>query len=230
MSEIEIVSALTQLDFWPISKELNKEEIHSKWKLLIRYYHPDTNNSVAFKDGEKAQKVNQAHDFLIDNLEIVNKYIRKINNIQTEEEKRTQQEELRRQQEAKKQEELRRQQENQRKAQDEELERYVQEIIKKNEQKRTRNKIKSDESAFNFIFKFLIMLLALASAVISFISPNGNQDVEGTPLFVYNFMFVLPIVILTIIPSTRRKVFTYFVCPFLLFAAIIMMIGTLGLS
>ena len=218
MSEIEIVSALTQLDFWPISKELSKEEIHSKWKLLIRYYHPDTNNTAAFKDGEKAQKVNQAHDFLIDNLEIVNKYIRKINNIQTEEEIRKQQEELRRQQE------------NQRKAQDEELERYVQEIIKKNEQKRTRNKIKSDESAFNFIFKFLIMLLALASAVISFISPNGNQDVEGTPLFVYNFMFVLPIVILTIIPSTRRKVFTYFVCPFLLFAAIIMMIGTLGLS
>ena len=56
MSEIEIVSALTQLDFWPISKELSKEEIHSKWKLLIRYYHPDTNNSEHLKMVKKLKR------------------------------------------------------------------------------------------------------------------------------------------------------------------------------
>lgn len=53
---------------------------------LIRYYHPDVNKTAIFQDGEKAKKVNNAHDFLIANLNIVNAYIRKINNIKTEEE------------------------------------------------------------------------------------------------------------------------------------------------
>ena len=86
MGEIEIVSALNQLDLYPISKELTEEEIHTRWKQLIRYYHPDVNKTAIFQDGEKAKKVNSAHDFLIANLNIVNAYIRKINNIKTEEE------------------------------------------------------------------------------------------------------------------------------------------------
>ena len=74
------------MDLYPISKELTEEEIHTRWKQLIRYYHPDVNKTAIFQDGEKAKKVNNAHDFLIANLNIVNAYIRKINNIKTEEE------------------------------------------------------------------------------------------------------------------------------------------------
>ena len=85
MSEIEIVAALSQLDLYPIDHELTEDEINKKWKLLIKYYHPDINHTAAFQDGEKAKKVNSAHDFIIENLRVVNAYIRKINNIKSEE-------------------------------------------------------------------------------------------------------------------------------------------------
>ena len=86
MTEMEIVLALNELDMYPATKELTEEDIKKQWKLLIRYYHPDTNDTVAFQDGEKAKKVNNAKDMLIDNLIEVNAYIRKVNNIKSEEE------------------------------------------------------------------------------------------------------------------------------------------------
>ena len=52
--------------------------------------------------------------------------------------------------------------------------------------------------------------------------PNSLGQYIEKPLFAYIIVFALPIIILTVIPKTRRQLFTYFVNSFLLFAEVIM--------
>lgn len=119
MSEIEIVAALSQLDLYPIDHELTEDEINKKWKLLIKYYHPDINHTAAFQDGEKAKKVNSAHDFIIENLRVVNAYIRKINNIKSEEDLLKEKQEAERTRKAQEEAKRKAEEEAKRKAQEE---------------------------------------------------------------------------------------------------------------
>lgn len=237
MSEMEIVLALNELDMYPATSELTADDIKRKWKLLIRYYHPDTNDTAAFHDGEKAKKVNHAKDFLLDNLNTVNAYIRKVNNIKTEEEilKEKQEEERRAQQEYQRaQEELKRKQQEEYQKAQQEYQKAQQQTSQQNytysyDVKPNRSRgIYLQESIFNLVFKFTEMLIAIACVIIVGKSDIGFVGIEeGNSLFLYTAVFALPIVILTLIPGTRRKIFTYFVNTFLLFCCVVMTLGVI---
>lgn len=264
MTEMEIVLALNELDMYPATKELTEEDIKKQWKLLIRYYHPDTNDTVAFQDGEKAKKVNNAKDMLIDNLNEVNAYIRRVNNIKSEEEilrEKQQQaaEEFRRKQQQAAEEFRRKQQEEAYKKAQEEAKRqstynsssssgstysYNQSSTNYNSYSssstsssanktynnydynysyKAETKPVKKERKFNLIFKFTEMLIAIVCVIIAIASKKAFEiQTGGTPLFAYIIVFALPIIILTVIPKTRRQLFTYFVNSFLLFAEVIM--------
>jgi len=253
---MEIVLALNELDMYPATKELTEEDIKKQWKLLIRYYHPDTNDTVAFQDGEKAKKVNNAKDILIANLSEVNAYIRRVNNIKSEEEilrEKQQQaaEEFRRKQQQAAEEFRRKQQEEAQKQSTYNSNSSSSSSYSYNQSSTSNNSYSSSstssstnrtynnydynysykaetkpvkkESKFNLIFKFAEMLIAIVCVIIAIASKKSFEiQTGGTPLFAYIIVFALPVIILTVIPKTRRQLFTYFVNSFLLFAEVIM--------
>lgn len=82
--ETQLLLNLNELEF-DTSKELTVEEIKKHYKKLSLYYHPDHNDNEIFKDKQK--KINGAKEFLIDNLDEVNRYIRRVNHKETDEDK-----------------------------------------------------------------------------------------------------------------------------------------------
>lgn len=82
--ETQLLLNLNELEF-DTSTELTVEEIKKHYKKLSLYYHPDHNNNEIFKDKQK--KINGAKDFLINNLDEVNRYIRRVNYKETDEDK-----------------------------------------------------------------------------------------------------------------------------------------------
>ena len=285
MSDVEIISALNQLDFWPIEKELTEQEINKKWRLLMKYYHPDVNDTAVFKDGEKAKKVNAAHDFLIQNLEAVNEYIRKTLNGETNQSNTSRQENYeensrRAQQEAydddpefaaRAAEARRRAQQARKEAEEEtiysEYDRKSQASSSQRQQSYSSSYSSNDnysynsssttsssssstnyyntsststsptystevrkESTFNKIWMFSILGIGFIALIISMVgSIKNNIMLDDTPLFVYSLFMYIPIVIFTVIPKTRKQLFSTILNAFLLFAEVIMMLASLGL-
>ena len=82
--ETQLLLNLNELEF-DTSAELTVEEIKKHYKKLSLYYHPDHNNNEIFKDKQK--KINGAKEFLLDNLDEVNRYIRRVNHKETDEDK-----------------------------------------------------------------------------------------------------------------------------------------------
>ena len=74
MLDIKIlISSLTELDLLD-SKLLNEDDIRSQYRKLTKVYHPDVSPSM-FKDGKKFVKIQDAAEYLISNLEEVNRYL-----------------------------------------------------------------------------------------------------------------------------------------------------------
>lgn len=82
--ETQLLLNLNELEF-DTSQELTVEEIKSRYKKLSLHYHPDLNNNEIFRDKQK--KINSAKEFLLDNLDEINRYIRRINHKETDEDK-----------------------------------------------------------------------------------------------------------------------------------------------
>ena len=82
--ETQLLLNLNELEF-DTSRELTVEEIKSRYKKLSLHYHPDLNNNEIFRDKQK--KINSAKEFLLDNLDEINRYIRRINHNETDEDK-----------------------------------------------------------------------------------------------------------------------------------------------
>ena len=82
--ETQLLLNLNEFEF-DTSHELTVEEIKSRYKKLSLHYHPDLNNNEIFRDKQK--KVNSAKEFLLDNLDEINRYIRRVNHKETDEDK-----------------------------------------------------------------------------------------------------------------------------------------------
>lgn len=82
--ETQLLLNLNELEF-DTSEELTAEAIKSHYKKLSLYYHPDLNNNEIFRDKQK--KINGAKEFLIANLDEVNRYIRRVNHKENAEDK-----------------------------------------------------------------------------------------------------------------------------------------------
>lgn len=82
--ETQLLLNLNELEF-DTSRELTVEEIKSRYKKLSLHYHPDLNNNEIFRDKQK--KINSAKEFLLDNLDEINRYIRRINHNETDDDK-----------------------------------------------------------------------------------------------------------------------------------------------
>lgn len=82
--ETQLLLNLNELEF-DTSRELTVEEIKNRYKKLSLHYHPDLNNNEIFRDKQK--KINGAKEFLLDNLDEINRYIRRINHNETDEDK-----------------------------------------------------------------------------------------------------------------------------------------------
>ncbi len=82
--ETQLLLNLNELEF-DTSHELTVEEIKSRYKKLSLHYHPDLNNNEIFRDKQK--KINSAKEFLLDNLDEINRYIRRINHKETDDDK-----------------------------------------------------------------------------------------------------------------------------------------------
>ena len=141
MTELDIVTNLTQLDLDSVEDELTEEDIKRKWKALSKVYHPDATNYSEFQNGGKQAKVTAAKDFLIKNLDVVNYYIRKKNHKLNEEDlKREAQQKAAQEEARKKEEELRAKREQ------EEKEKRAQEEARKREEE-LRAKREREEKA-----------------------------------------------------------------------------------
>lgn len=130
MKESDILLNLNELEF-DTSEELTIEMITSRWKKLSKLYHPDTTNSDIFLKSNKQAKINMAKDFLLNNIDDINYYIRRVNHRQTEEDK-ARDEKIREAAEAKK-----RKMEEERNQAADELKK-AEEILKKAEAERRR--------------------------------------------------------------------------------------------
>ena len=82
--ETQILLNLNELEF-DTSEELTVESIKNHYKKLSLYYHPDHNSNEIFRDKQK--KINGARDFLMQNIDEVNRYIRRVNYKETDEDK-----------------------------------------------------------------------------------------------------------------------------------------------
>lgn len=82
--ETQLLLNLNELEF-DTSEELTVEAIKSRYKKLSLHYHPDLNNNEIFRDKQK--KINGAKEFLLSNLDEVNRYIRRVNHKETSEDK-----------------------------------------------------------------------------------------------------------------------------------------------
>ena len=85
--ETQIIMSLTELDL-PLDKEITEADVKAKYRSFSKVFHPDGNEHAAFQDGEKQKKLNAAKDFLIDNLDAVNRFIRSQNGTPNEDEQR----------------------------------------------------------------------------------------------------------------------------------------------
>ena len=243
MSEIEIVAALSQLDLYPIDHELTEDEINKKWKLLIKYYHPDINHTAAFQDGEKAKKVNSAHDFIIENLRVVNAYIRKINNIKSEEDL------LKEKQEA---ERTRKAQEEAKRKTEESKSTYTYNNTSSNSSynsntSSTKNTYNTyyknsyqtsysssdnksnktyEETKLHKIIMFVELAIAVICCILSIAMPTGRSvQSGGYGLYLYILCFAIPVIVICGVPQIRKLPFVIAGSSFFLFATILMTCG-----
>ena len=82
--ETEILLSLQELEF-NTKEELTPQMIKERHKTLSRMYHPDINHDDIFR--EKQTKINGAKDFLMQYLDEVNRYIRRVNYRETDEDR-----------------------------------------------------------------------------------------------------------------------------------------------
>lgn len=243
MSEIEIVAALSQLDLYPIDHELTEDEINKKWKLLIKYYHPDINHTAAFQDGEKAKKVNSAHDFIIENLRVVNAYIRKINNIKSEEDLLKEKQEAERNRKA--------EEEAKRKA-EESKSTYTYNNTSSNSSYNSNTSSSNntyntyyknsyqtsysssdnksnktyEETKLHKIIMFVELAIAVICCILSIAMPTGRSvQSGGYGLYLYIICFAIPVIVICGVPQIRKLPFVIAGSSFFLFATILMTCG-----
>ena len=227
MEEMEILLALHELDLWPIDHEITEREVKEKWKALMVAFHPDKLQTGTFKDGEKAKKINNAKDLIVDNIDAVNKFIRRKNGMNQDDNSNVNfddimkefndlEDELKRYEEKLKEEERLREE----REKEEALRRYEEEL-KEEERKK--------EKTWNKIVKFSIMGAALIMMILTLILADNSVDTTGAELRGMSICSTLPIVILTLIPATRKKLFSLFVNAFLLFVVFIFFLASLGM-
>lgn len=227
MEEMEILLALHELDLWPIDHEITEREVKEKWKALMVAFHPDKLQTGTFKDGEKAKKINNAKDLIVDNIDAVNEFIRRKNGINQDDNSNVNfddimkefndlEDELKRYEEKLKEEERLREE----REKEEALRRYEEEL---------REEERKKEKAWNKIVKFSIMGAALIIMILTLILADNSVDTTGAELRGMSICSTLPIVILTLIPATRKKLFSLFVNAFLLFVVFIFFLASLGM-
>jgi cation transport ATPase len=227
MEEMEILLALHELDLWPIDHEITEREVKEKWKALMVAFHPDKLQTGTFKDGEKAKKINNAKDLIVDNIDAVNEFIRRKNGMNQDDnsnvnfddimkEFKDLEDELKRYEEKLKEEERLREE----REKEEALRRYEEEL---------REEERKKEKAWNKIVKFSIMGAALIMMILTLILADNSVDTTGAELRAMSICSTLPIVILTLIPATRKKLFSLFVNAFLLFVVFIFFLASLGM-
>ena len=243
MSEIEIVAALSQLDLYPIDHELTEDEINKKWKLLIKYYHPDINHTAAFQDGEKAKKVNSAHDFIIENLRVVNAYIRKINNIKSEEDLLKEKQEAERTRKA--QEEAKRKTEESKStysfnnsssnssynsntsSTNNTYNTYYKNSYQTSYSSSDNKSNKTyEETKLHKIIMFVELAIAVICCILSIAMPTGRSvQSGGYGLYLYILCFAIPVIVICGVPQIRKLPFVIAGSSFFLFATILMTCG-----
>jgi hypothetical protein len=227
MEEMEILLALHELDLWPIDHEITEREVKEKWKALMVAFHPDKLQTGTFKDGEKAKKINNAKDLIVDNIDAVNEFIRRKNGMNQDDNSNVNfddimkefndlEDELNRYEEKLKEEERLREE----REKEEALRRYEEEL---------REEERKKEKAWNKIVKFSIMGAALIMMILTLILADNSVDTTGAELRGMSICSTLPIVILTLIPATRKKLFSLFVNAFLLFVVFIFFLASLGM-
>ena len=227
MEEMEILLALHELDLWPIDHEITEREVKEKWKALMVAFHPDKLQTGTFKDGEKAKKINNAKDLIVDNIDAVNEFIRRKNGINQDDNSNVNfddimkefndlEDELNRYEEKLKEEERLREE----REKEEALRRYEEEL---------REEERKKEKTWNKIVKFSIMGAALIMMILTLILADNSVDTTGAELRGMSICSTLPIVILTLIPATRKKLFSLFVNAFLLFVVFIFFLASLGM-
>lgn len=241
MEEMEILLALHELDLWPIDHEITEKEVKEKWKALMVAFHPDKIKSGTFKDGEKAKKINNANDFILENLDAVNAFIRsKITKGDSSNSENDDfnyddvmrqfedlEEELKRYQEKLEEEERIKQKEQQRR--EAELRQREQERLEAELRERLAEEERSKEKLWNKIVKFSIMGCALIMMILTLILADNSVDTSGSELRAMSIFATLPIIILTVIPATRKKLFSLFVNIFFLFVVFIFFLASLGM-
>ena len=84
--EAQIIMNLTELDLFPLDHEITEADIKAKYRSFSKVFHPDGNEYETFQNGEKQKKINNAKDFLINNLDAVNRFIRSQNGASSSEE------------------------------------------------------------------------------------------------------------------------------------------------
>ena len=216
MEEMEILLALHELDLWPIDHEITEREVKEKWKALMVAFHPDKLQTGTFKDGEKAKKINNAKDLIVDNIDAVNEFIRRKNGINQDDNSNVNFDDIMKEFNDL-EDELKRYEE---KLKEEALRRYEEEL---------REEERKKEKAWNKIVKFSIMGAALIMMILTLILADNSVDTTGAELRGMSICSTLPIVILTLIPATRKKLFSLFVNAFLLFVVFIFFLASLGM-
>ena len=71
---VKIISYLNILEL-PVNTLISKESITIAYRKLAHIYHPDVANA-RYKDGEKFKKLQEAKDYLLNNINYVNDLIR----------------------------------------------------------------------------------------------------------------------------------------------------------
>lgn len=227
MEEMEILLALHELDLWPIDHEITEKEVKEKWKALMVAFHPDKLQAGTFKDGEKAKKINNAKDLIVENIDAVNEFIRRKNGFQQDnssnasyedimKEFKDLEDELKRYEEKLKEEERLREE----REREEALRRYEEEL---------REEERKKEKLWNKIVKFSIMGVALIMMIITLALADNSVDTTGGELRAMSICSTIPIVVLTLIPATRKKLFSLFVNAFFLFVVFIFFLAALGM-
>ena len=73
ISIVNTIKCLTLLEF-PTNQAITVEAVRSQYRKISHVYHPDVSNA-RYKDGERFKELNAAQEYLIENIEIVNKQI-----------------------------------------------------------------------------------------------------------------------------------------------------------
>ena len=107
-------------------------------------------------------------------------------------------------------------------------EREKEEALRRYEEE-LREEERKKEKAWNKIVKFSIMGAALIMMILTLILADNSVDTTGAELRGMSICSTLPIVILTLIPATRKKLFSLFVNAFLLFVVFIFFLASLGM-